>query len=285
MAWKYAVFTVMCPEYDLEETAALAAELGFDGLEWRVAQRPPEPITQVSYWGANRSTVDVEQVETELPRAKAIADRHGLEMPILGTYMGCAEPQVVERVMRAATEIGCRKMRVGPPRYDGKRPYAELYEEAVRAFSEVAKLARRYGVQACVEMHMGNITPSAGLAYRLVSHFDPAEIGIIFDPGNMVVEGFENYQMGLELLGPYLSHVHAKNCLWQKVGEEGGVAKWQYQMVGMREGQADWTAIVAALKKVGYQGWLSFEDFSEADTRSKLTDALGYLRSVEAAVA
>jgi len=282
MAWQYAVFTVMCPEYDLEGTAALAAEVGLDGLEWRVTNKAPEPIAQPSYWQANRSTVDIEDVEADLARAKAIADRYGLNMPILGTYMRCDALPVIEAAMGAAAAVGCRKMRVGPPGYDGSRPYPELFDQASRDFERVAALSARHGVQACLEMHMGNITPSAGLAYRLVSNFDPTQIGVIFDPGNMVVEGFENYRMALELLGPYLSHVHAKNCLWVQTGHEDGIAKWEWRMAAVKEGQADWTKIVAALKKVRYQGWLSFEDFSEGDTRTKLIEGLAYLKKIEA---
>jgi len=284
MAWKYAVFTVMCPACDLEETAALASEAGLDGLEWRVTKKAPEPITEVSYWGANRSTVDIEDVAADLKRAKAIADRYSLVMPVLGTYMKCEDLDLVEAAMRAAQEVGVPKMRVGTPLYDGSRPYGELFEEAVGHFKQVATLARKYRVQACIEMHMGNITPSAGLAHRLVSKFDPSEVGVIFDPGNMVVEGFENYQMGLELLGPYLSHVHAKNVLWEKTGEENGAAKWQWKMAAVTEGQADWTAIVRALKKVAYDGWLSFEDFSAGDTKQKLTAGVRYLRKLEAEI-
>lgn len=283
MAWKYSVFTVMCPELNPEETAELCASLGVDGLEWRVTKKSPEPVKEVGYWSGNRSTVDIDDVERDLPRAKKIADAHGLAMPALGTYMKAGERDAVERAMRAAAEVGCPKMRVGPPGYDGARSYGELYEEAVRDFEQVAALARRYGVQACIEMHMGNITPSAGLAHRLVSNFDPKEIGVIFDPGNMVVEGYEQYQMGLELLGPHLSHVHAKNCMWVKAGEENGVAKWEWRMASVEEGQADWAAIVATLRRVGYDGWLSFEDFSEGETREKLREALAYLKKLEAA--
>jgi sugar phosphate isomerase/epimerase len=236
----------------------------------------------VSYWSANRSTVDIDDVGSDLARAKEIADRHGLQMPILGTYMKCSEPDVVESAMRAAAAVGCPKLRVGPPGYDGSRPYQDLFDQALRDFTKVADLASKHGVQACIEMHMGNITPSAGLAHRLVSHFDPAQIGVIFDPGNMVVEGFENYQMALELLGPYLSHVHAKNCVWAKTGDRDGVAQWEWRMAPVKQGQADWTAIVAALRKVGYGGWLSFEDFSQGDTEKKLSNALSYLKGLEA---
>ena len=284
MAWKYAVFTVMCPELDLEETAALAASLGFDGLEWRVAEKAPEAITEIDYWSGNRATVDVDDLDADLARAKQIAGRHGLAMPILGTYMKCDQLEMVETAMRAAAVVGCPKLRVGPPAYDGSRSYQELFDQAVHDYEKVAALASNYGVQACLEMHMGNITPSAGLAHRLVSHFDPAHIGVIVDPGNMVVEGFENYQMALELLGHYASHIHAKNCIWIKTGEQDSVAKWEWGMAPIRHGQADWSAVVAALKKAGYEGWLSFEDFSEGDTRAKLADGLGYLKELEAAV-
>jgi len=284
MAWKYAVFTVMCPSLNLEETAELAGSLGFDGLEWRVTKKAPEPITQVSYWSGNRSTVDIDHVDADLARAQKIAAQHKLAMPILGTYMKCSELGLVEAGMRAASAVGCPKLRVGSPPYDGSTPYGRLLDQAVADFQKVAQLGRQYKVQACLEMHMGNITPSAGLAYRLVSQFDPAEVGVIFDPGNMVVEGFENYQMALELLGPYLSHVHAKNCVWVKTGEEDGVAKWEWRMAPAKGGQADWTAIVKALKSVGYDGWLSFEDFSEGETKTKLADGLSYLKGLEASL-
>jgi sugar phosphate isomerase/epimerase len=283
MAWKYSIFTVMCPELDLEATAALAKSLRFDGLEWRVTKKSPEPIEKINYWSGNRSTVDEQNIDADLKSAKQIADRNGLAMPVLGTYMPCSQLDVVESVMRAATSVGSTKMRVGPPRYDGSRRYQDLFDEARRDLEKVAALSRRYKVKACIEMHMGNITPSAGLAHRLVSNFDPAEIGVIFDPGNMVVEGMENFKMGLELLGPYLSHVHAKNMAWAKTGEKDGVAQWDRQMVQLRKGQADWTEVVAALKSVGYDGWLSFEDFSDVDTRTKLSDALVYLKELEAA--
>ena len=283
MALKYGIFTVMCPEYDLEETAALAASLGFDGLEWRVTKKPPEPIEKTNYWTGNRCTVDVENVEVDLPRAKAIADRHGLEMPILGTYLRCHEPEMVARVMKVAAEVGCPRMRVGAPAYDGTTPYEELYTRAVEQYGEIAKLARRYRVQACVEMHMGIITPSAALTQRLVSHFDPAEIGVIFDPANMIVEGLENHQMSLELLGPYLSHVHGKNATWVVKGENDGVVEWGHLWSPMKRGQVDWRVVVAALKRAGYDGWVCFEDFSEGDTETKLREALSYTKGLDTA--
>lgn len=57
----------------------------------------------------------------------------------------------------------------------------------------VEKLAKKHGVKANVEIHMRTICPSAGLTYRFVSNFDPEYVGVIYNPGNMIHEGFENW--------------------------------------------------------------------------------------------
>ena len=58
----------------------------------------PQPVARPSYWGANRSTGhDVDDIQTDLPRVKRIADRFHLEMPVLGTYMGVGDHQTVAR--------------------------------------------------------------------------------------------------------------------------------------------------------------------------------------------
>ena len=38
---------------------------------------------------------------------------------------------------------------------------------------------------------------------------DPKHVGIIHDAGNMIIEGFENWRLGLEILGEYLAAVRA----------------------------------------------------------------------------
>jgi sugar phosphate isomerase/epimerase len=84
---------------------------------------------------------------------------------------------------------------------------------------------------------------------------------VIHDAGNMVYEGFEEYRMGLELLGPYLAHVHLKNAAWQRPSD-GGV--WQANWAPLADGVVDWQKLFAALRAVGYTGWLGIEDFSQA---------------------
>ena len=130
---------------------------------------------------------------------------------------------------------------------------------------------------------MGNMIPSAGLAHRLISQFDPEIVGVIYDPGNMVHEGFENWRMGMELLGPYLHHVHAKNAVWERVETlEDGTITWQCNHASVRKGVANWHEIMDDLKAVGYDGWISFEGFSaDEPTWEKCRSNLAYLKALE----
>lgn len=273
---KYSVFTVMMPEYNPDETAKILGDMGFDGVEWRVERVVERGQEKPSYWGYNRSTVDLATIVESAPKVKLLAERSGLEISCLATYLGVGQVEEVRRAMRAASAMGCPHVRVGAPRYDGTRNYNELYEETVRNVRKIEGLAREEGVTALLEIHMGNIMPSAGLAHRIVSNFDPDHVGVIYDPGNMVYEGYEQWKMGMELLGHYLRHVHVKNSAWSR--ERTGA--WRAEAAWLEEGIVDWRRVVADLRAVGYDGYLSLEDFSELDTHTKLKRDLEYLRGL-----
>lgn len=281
MGFKYSVFTVMTPDLTLEEVVQCLQEYGYDGVEWRVHMVPQEMPPKLDYWRGNRATVDFARIRDLAPEIQALSDTYELAIPNLGTYLSYKLLEDVEHAMQAAKTMNCPQIRVGAPHYDGTRNYNDIFEEAVEGYLEVAALARTYGVKALIELHMGTICPSASSGHRFVSNFDPDFVGVICDPGNMICEGFENWQMGMELLGPYLAHVHVKNAAWRIVGEEDGTKQWRTDMVPLREGAVEWLSILRALRSIGYDGWLSFEDFSPGDTRTKLVSNIQYLRQLE----
>lgn len=281
MSFKYSVFTVMMPDFDIEESAALLKSLGYNGVEWRVHSVPSVFPDKADFWRGNRATIDIETIIKTAPKIRRITEDAGLEIVGLGTYLGYKLLDDITRCMEAAQIMGCKSIRVSPPNYDGSVNYNDLYEEALEGYAMVEDLAREYGVRANIEIHHGNICSSASLTYRLVSNFDPDYVGVIYDPGNMICEGYENWQLGLELLGPYLSHVHVKNSAWVEAGvTEEGEKRWKHTMVATKEGCVDWTVMLMALSKVGYSGWLSFEDFSLGDTKIKLADNIAYLKAL-----
>ena len=138
-------------------------------------------------------------------------------------------------------------------------------------------------MQANIEIHEQNICCSASLAHRLVSNFEPDHVGVILDPGNIICQGYEGWQLGLELLGPYLSHVHVKNFKWVSAGTaQDGASLWRTEVAGTKDGFVNWRDVLVALDKVGFNGWLAIEDFSHADAETKLADDLAYFKAIEA---
>lgn len=286
---KYAVFTVMMPDCSLDNTVRLLKEYGYQGVEWRFTNVDPNKLSEPpSFWGNNLSTVAEDASEEELKALRTRMDEAGIAAPNLAAYIQSGDIAATERAMKAAKLLGAPSIRIGVPGYDRSRHYEELYREARGYLQETEELGKFYGIKGMIEVHHGNIACSASLARRLVDGFHPDRIGVIYDPGNMVYEGFEQYKMGLEALGPYLGHVHVKNAIWQRTealipGKSGGehAPLWQASWSSLTEGAVHWPAVVADLKAVGYDGWISFEDFSgSAPTETLLIDNLAYLRSL-----
>lgn len=280
---KISVFTVCMPEYGLAETATLLAKAGYDGVEWRVQRLDPALASEPpSYWRHNQSTVNLDTIVEQAPAVRQLAHSAGLEMPSLASYVPLSDYESAEQLMRAARIMGVRMLRLAVPRYDRTRPYGQLYEEARADLEGVCRLAAAYEVKVLVEIHMGTIIPSAGLAHRLLDGLDPDLVGAIYDPGNMVCEGFEAWRMGLELLGPYLAHVHVKNYAWEPTEEDAqGTLHWAPHPAPLARGMVDWGQVIQDLQAVGYGGYLSLEDFdTTTSTEAKLRDDIAYLKRI-----
>ncbi|MSP13714.1 MAG: sugar phosphate isomerase/epimerase [Chloroflexi bacterium] len=254
---KIGVFTVMLPDLTPEAAAAALQAAGYDGIEWRVTRTAAERLREApSFWGNNYCTLAPTAEDAQ--RARTLAAAHSLALPSLGTYIPVGDLQATENAMRFAQIAGAPQIRVSAGAIQDTT-YTQSFKLARTYLAKVAELAERYHIKALIETHHRSIVPSASLAYRLVSDFDPQQIGVLYDPGNMVYEGFEAYRLGLDLLGPYLSHVHIKNGAFNRP-VAGGV--WAPQAAPLEDGVVDFPDFFAALRGVGYDGWLVVEDFS-----------------------
>ncbi|MGG4033300.1 sugar phosphate isomerase/epimerase [Paenibacillus cisolokensis] len=282
---KLSVFTVAVPDMTPEQLCSAAEAAGIVGIEWRCKETPEHVRKEApSFWGNNRCTIDPRASEEKLASLAQTVRATGRRSLALAPYLSCGDLEGTERMFRIARSLGASLVRVGVPGYDGSRDFGSLFAEASAYLAEVEALAGDYGVKALVETHHRTIAPSASLAHRLVSRFDPDKVGVLYDPGNMVYEGFENYRMGFELLGPYLAHVHVKNAGWsparggsgahpnlpQAEGSGGPEAEplspveWTCGWRPIASGIVPWRQVLADLKAVGYDGWLGLEDFSGA---------------------
>lgn len=271
---KYAVFTVSTPTLTLEELAPKLHALGYDGWELRVVDEPPNP-KGMEFWHGNKSTVPASAFGEQVERLKALGREHQLEVASLGTYVRSDDDwSLIEQAFANAVAIGAPSLRVNVPQYSGDLAFKPIWDKAREDFRRIEQHARETGVKALIETHHGTICPSASAARMMVEGLDPKHVGVIHDLGNMVHEGFETYRMGLEILGEYLALVHVKNTtLFPFKTREDRTVEWRAKFWPMHQGVADVRALIGALLDIGYDGWISFEDFS---TQVPIDDRLAF---------
>ena len=276
---KFAIFTVSLPEWTPQEAVRNLVEIGYDGVEWRIADDPPRATP--GFWQGNRCTFPLNTFVEDAPRIRELTEAAGLAIPAIASYVQAADHENVERVFRGAATLGVPMARIQVPHYDGRTGYVALRDRAREEFREVQRLARAHGVKALVETHHGTIVPSASAMSLFLEGFDPEWVGAIYDPGNMVWEGYEQYRLGLETLGPYLAHVHVKNSRWRQIGRrEDGSLGWQAEWAPVEAGIVDLRDLFVALRQVGYDGWFTVEDFTtERPLVDRVRQDLDFLRA------
>ncbi|GAA1569899.1 hypothetical protein GCM10009789_24310 [Kribbella sancticallisti] len=272
---KFAVFTDSTPEWTPEEAAKLLAGQGWQGIEWRITDQ--EASATPGFWAGNRATWPLTGLEDNLEAIRTVTRDAGLEFASLGGFVPPTQRDDVDRMLAATAALGAGQVRIMGLPVEKGQTYREAFAAYRGDWEWVAERARHHGVRALVELHFDSLTPSASAARRLLEGLDPQYVGVIHDIGNLVIEGWEAHS--LDLLGEYLAHVHVKNCAFHLAGvESDGTLRWEPKWVPLREGRANLPELFRALAAVGYDGWVTVEDFSTAVSLPERTAAnLEYL--------
>ncbi|MBX3078708.1 MAG: sugar phosphate isomerase/epimerase [Cryobacterium sp.] len=281
---KYAVFTTTTPEWSPEEAAQKLAAQGWDGIEWGINDFPPAEVP--SFRAGNRAVWPFTGLEDNLDRIAQITRDAGLEYSSIGGYALAHQREKVEQLLAATARLGARQVRIGAP-HVRSADYHTLMQLTRDDYAWVAERAAHHGVKALVETHHRLLSASASACMDILDGLDPRHVGVIHDIGNMVVEGREDYLSAFQMLGDYLAHVHVKNVKWlaDAPDADGGV-RHREAWAPLRTGVASMQEYFEALRKVGYAGWITVEDFTEElPVEERAADNLAYLKAVEARVA
>ncbi|WP_208592130.1 sugar phosphate isomerase/epimerase family protein [Gracilibacillus suaedae] len=275
---KLSVFTVMAPDLEPEELMDELKLQGFDGVEWRYKEIPSELTKEpISFWGNNKCTLTPDISEEAIKQLKTKGEAANIETVSVTPYLTAGDLEGTEQVLKVARAFGASFIRLGVPKYNRSENFHTLFNKCKRYLKECEVLCRSYGVKGLVETHHHTIAASASAAYRLVEDLDPEAIGVLYDPGNMVHEGYENHRMGMELLGPYLAHVHVKNAKWV---QDSSSKKWKVVWELVDRGIVDWEQVIDDLRAVHYEGYIGLEDFSgKKNTKEILKYNMGWLKS------
>ncbi|WP_418316195.1 sugar phosphate isomerase/epimerase family protein [Piscinibacter sakaiensis] len=258
-----AVSSASTPSLTPAELITAAASSGYAGIEWRVSD-DVDRLDGASGWNFrsnNRCTVA--QNAGALQEIAARCIEAGLSIVGLSPYLTVGDIAAAEDLIGIAADIGVSRIRVWAPSTREPGPYRPAIERLRRWLSDLEPVLLRHRVRFALEVHQATVCPSAAMALRMLDGIDTAAVGVLYDLGNLAVEGYEHPPLALELIGDRLTHVQIKNAVWSS---PGAGRPWQWHWCPMDEGQLDLPAIVAALVDAGFAGWISAEDFSTRQT-------------------
>lgn len=134
-----------------------------------------------------------------------------------------------------------------------ENPHDPLYDEAVLALRDVARHCAANG-QAFL-METGQETPTT--VSRTIHDVDMPNLGVGLDTANLILYGKANPVDAVDILGPHIKAMHAKDGRWPtdptKLGEE----------VLIGTGLVDFTQVLTKLHKIGYTGAVTIERETE----------------------
>lgn len=254
---RYGYATVALPTLTPQEAGRRLSESGFQGVEWKVGDSPHTSSSDAAEFLAGNlctlpATIDAAYLGAEVAR------EHGLSVIGLAPYIETGDTAGFRHLLRMAVAAGAPQIRLQGPRFATAGSYSTLRDDFSDFLRWAVVEAEPFGVRIALELHHRTIMPSVGLAMPILKGHDPERLGVIYDVGNLVYEGFEDYRIGLELLDTYLHHVHIKNASAARDGE----GNWAYRWAPLDDGLVDLPYVLRLLHEHGYEGWVSVEDLT-----------------------
>ncbi len=285
---KYSVTTVSLPEMGLLEQVRFLSRLGYDGIELRVRRNPEDAKASgsPSPWGFHKNDLSPDNLAKRATEIKSVLSDHGLALAGLASYVKCTDLEEFKKVLGGAVAVGAPVMRVGAAAPFSKLDtdnYAAIYGETVAGYAHCLEFSRGSGVKLVLETHGGTIHTSASLAYRILGNFSPMDVGAIFDPNNMVMDGFETPGVAIQMLGDYIAHCHiAGHRPIAGEPDANGTVQWKWECCSMAEGLYNFPEMLRWLKNIRYRNFITIEDFRmDVCNESKYREAIDYLKKIE----
>jgi sugar phosphate isomerase/epimerase len=237
---RYSFMSFSTPELSLDAILALAARLGYDGVEPRIS-------------AGHQHGIELDATPAARAAAKAKAEDSGIALCCLATSCTYADPaktqQMVETTLKAidlAGDVGAPRLRVfGGGLAEGLTREAAI-DLLVSSLGSVAQYAASRGVTVCMETHDSWCDPRH--VAEVIRRVNAPAIRVNWDIMHPVRGGFATIEESFAILKPYIAHLHVHD------GEAGNGG-----LLPIGQGVVDHRAAIACLLTADYQGYISGE--------------------------
>lgn len=263
------------------------------GLIIGIGKNPDSAMAKVRDLGLPTSQVFVDEFEMDLVRKLQQAlEKHQIEATSLVVggpgrevwdfYQGPLTIGLVPRETRAARIAHIKKASDFAKQcgiqavqthcgFIPENPNDPVYKETIAAMKEVAGYCKNNGQNFRYET--GQETPVT--LVRAIEDVGLDNQGVNFDLANLILYGKANPVDAIELLGPYVQGIHAKDGLFPTNPRDLG------KEVPIGKGKVDFPRIIERLKQLNYQGAVTIErETSGPQQVTDVREAKAYLEKL-----
>ncbi|WPU96046.1 sugar phosphate isomerase/epimerase family protein [Mucilaginibacter sabulilitoris] len=235
---KVSIFSKHLHWLNYTDMAALAAEMGFDGVDLTV--RPDGHVLP-------------ENVAIDLPKAVAAVDKAGLKVYSIVTNIKQPDEKHTVDILKAASALGIKYYRTAWFNYNNAISVPENLQVISKQLSGLSALNKQYHIHGAYQNHSGNLFgASIWDLWLALKDLDPAFIGCQYDIRHATTEGADTWATSIQPLIPYIKTTNVKDFYWEK--KDG---KWEVKSVPLGGGMVDFKKYFGVIKQNNIGGPLS----------------------------
>ena len=168
--------------------------------------------------------------------------------------------QILKKQLRIAKQLGADTILLVPGGMSDGITLAESRKNSLANLKAAIPVIRESGITVGLENVWNGFFLSTYDMLSFLSELDSPVFSLYFDMGNMIA--FSTSAYWCEIVGQHIAKLHIKDFKRSGGINSGGV------FCNLLEGDADFPAVMAALKKQGFDGYLTAEVFRADNAQS-----------------
>ena len=217
---KACIFSKQLQWLDYTDMAKAVADMGYDGIDLTVRVN---------------GHVSPENVERDLPKAVAAAEKAGIKILMISTDIGSATEVHTEKILKTAASLHIHYYRMQGLNYSKAMDIPANLENIKGRYAGLVELNKKYGLHSCYLNHSGEGFGSAIWDLWLtIKDFDPKYIGSQYDIKHSTIDGPFSWPASFDLVHPYVQTMVIRDFRWEK-----NIDGWEVKPVPLGEGMVN----------------------------------------------